>query len=267
MKRFLKKVRDKLFLNAIRNIMDETFHTYIQSEMDIFKELRDKNDFIGNFKTKKDFEVFCSEHEQSFRHDMVLGMFARTQFSKKVQTYKYHGFCSICNKAVDFICYPNYFGTQIEGLLCPDCRQNVRLRMMYNAVLATYRKGMRVYASEYVTGFFQRLQKVIPDVIGSEFLAPDDERRKTIRHEDVTKLSFEDESLDLYISNDVLEHVFDYKAAFKEAYRVLAPGGKFLFHAPFHCHNEKTEIRAKLDGGGDNIFARTCLSWRPLVAG
>lgn len=255
MKKFLKKIRNKIFLNAVRNVcmkklkkktMGEDFHGVIQSAISRVMEIRDKDNFTCNFKSRKEFESFCFKHEKSFLHDSAIGNLAKVKYDKSVQNYKYRGFCSICSEEVDFICDSNG-GTHIEGMLCPKCRQNVRLRMMYNAVLAAYRKGMKVYASECVTGFFQCLKNVIPDIIGSEFLEPDDDRRKTIRHEDITKLSFADESLDLYISNDVLEHVFDYKAAFREAHRVISNGGKFLFHAPFHYKNDKTEIRAKLD--------------------
>ena len=159
-KKILVKLRNKLFLNAVREIVrkhqewEETYiHHIVQFGMDLFMEIREKSDFSHNFKALEDFEAFCTEHEQTFRHDHVHGMVAKFRFSEDIQTYKYHGFCSICNKDVDFIC-DSSVGTHIEGLLCPECRQNVRLRMMYNAVLATYCKGMRVYASEYVTGFF-----------------------------------------------------------------------------------------------------------------
>ena len=109
---------------------------------------------------------------------------------------------------------------------------------MHTAVKRFYRQGEKVYISEKVTGFFKLLEKFIPDIIGSEFFDENDERRKEIRHENVEKLSFDSESIDLYISNDVLEHVFDYKSALSEAYRILRDGGVFLFHIPFHSHTQ-----------------------------
>jgi SAM-dependent methyltransferase len=53
-----------------------------------------------------------------------------------------------------------------------------------------------------------------------------------IRCEDITRLTFRDSSLDLILSSDVLEHVPDLDAAFKESYRVLRPGGSHLFTVP-----------------------------------
>lgn len=45
------------------------------------------------------------------------------------------------------------------------------------------------------------------------------------RCENLENLTFKDESFDLFISQDVMEHVFNPEAAFKEIARVLKPGG------------------------------------------
>lgn len=98
-----------------------------------------------------------------------------------------------------------------------------------------------------ITPFFSKLKEVAPNLIGSEYMG-DNIKSGTfvnnIRHEDSTKLSFEDNSFDLYISNDVFEHVFDFKKAFMESFRVLKKHGKMIFHVPFHLDQEKTVIRA-----------------------
>jgi SAM-dependent methyltransferase len=51
--------------------------------------------------------------------------------------------------------------------------------------------------------------------------------------EDITHLTFPDSSLDLIVSSDVLEHVPDVSAAFRESFRVLRPGGAHIFTVPF----------------------------------
>jgi SAM-dependent methyltransferase len=50
--------------------------------------------------------------------------------------------------------------------------------------------------------------------------------------EDITRLTLPDASLDLIISSDVLEHVPDVEAAFRESFRVLRPGGAHVFTVP-----------------------------------
>ena len=48
----------------------------------------------------------------------------------------------------------------------------------------------------------------------------------------VYKLPFEDNTFDLVICSEVLEHLEDYHAAIDEIYRVLKPEGKFLPSVP-----------------------------------
>jgi len=44
---------------------------------------------------------------------------------------------------------------------------------------------------------------------------------------DEENLPFEDNSIDLVVSNDSIEHMGNPKHVFKEVYRILKPGGKF----------------------------------------
>ncbi len=70
-----------------------------------------------------------------------------------------------------------------------------------------------------------------------------------IRCEDLTALTFEDASLDLVISEDVLEHVPDPRKALAEVRRVLRPGGSFIFSVPQHTER-RTQTRATMDADG-----------------
>jgi SAM-dependent methyltransferase len=64
--------------------------------------------------------------------------------------------------------------------------------------------------------------------------------------EDVTALTFENESLDLIVSSDVLEHVPFLDKAFSETARVLRPGGAHLFTVPPRA---KTKRRSEVVEG------------------
>jgi SAM-dependent methyltransferase len=63
------------------------------------------------------------------------------------------------------------------------------------------------------------------------------------RCEDITKLTFNDSSIDILISSDVLEHVSDIQSAILETKRVLRAGGFHLFTVP---PKSKTVQRAKV---------------------
>jgi len=65
--------------------------------------------------------------------------------------------------------------------------------------------------------------------------------------EDITRLTLPNESVDLIVSSDVLEHVPDALAAFRESYRVLRPGGIHLFTVPY----QKTTVQRAIVRDGE----------------
>jgi ubiquinone/menaquinone biosynthesis C-methylase UbiE len=62
-------------------------------------------------------------------------------------------------------------------------------------------------------------------------------------------LTFPDEKFDIVITEDVLEHVRDYKKALLEIYRVLKNGGVNIFTIPF-LFNKETIVR--IDTSSEN---------------
>ena len=70
-----------------------------------------------------------------------------------------------------------------------------------------------------------------------------------VRCESIEDLTFADESIDIFITQDVLEHVFHPDRAIREIARVLRPGGAHVFTVPVHPALETTICRAKLVDG------------------
>jgi len=71
-----------------------------------------------------------------------------------------------------------------------------------------------------------------------------------IRCENLERLTFADESVDLHITQDVFEHLFDPAAAFREIARTLRPGGAHVFTTPLARNNEPTQFCAALAPDG-----------------
>jgi SAM-dependent methyltransferase len=116
---------------------------------------------------------------------------------------------------------------------------------------------------EYQSGLHNALKGVFPSILGSEFISetctPGQSypcNGNTIRHEDITKLSYANDSLDLIAHNDILEHVYDYRTAFKECHRVLRKGGCMVFTMPFFMSQNKNLLRGRLlaDGSLQHIL-------------
>ncbi len=63
---------------------------------------------------------------------------------------------------------------------------------------------------------------------------------------DMTALPFPDASFDAVVVIDALHHVPDVPAVFREAFRVLARGGRFLLAEPGEGHSETAKSRAEM---------------------
>lgn len=144
-----------------------------------------------------------------------------------------------------------------EGLICPVTRLSNRSRAVFHKFRYDFgdRTDLSIYVTEQSTHLYLFLKGLFPGLIGSEFLPHitfGTTDSKGIRSEDLTHLSFGDESQDTILSLDVLEHIPDYKAALSECARVLKPGGRIYITAPF-AGSAKTLVRAKIDEGGKII--------------
>jgi SAM-dependent methyltransferase len=71
-----------------------------------------------------------------------------------------------------------------------------------------------------------------------------------IRNENLERLQFTSGTFDLFITQDVLEHVFNPARAIAEVQRVLRPGGAHVFTTPRHLDLPVTRQRAHSEPGG-----------------
>ena len=183
------------------------------------------------------------------------------------QTWR--GFCTYCRTPRDFtVSAGARLGENLnlrEGLVCLGCGLGNRLRLIFKAVEefagspAELRKK-RVYVAERLTAFYQRLADRVEDVVGSEYLGarstPGQSQKvglQLVRHEDLCRLSFPDESFDLVVHADVLEHVPDFRRAFAELHRVTRRGGGMFFSVPFLHERADDEVRASVQADGSIV--------------
>ena len=87
-------------------------------------------------------------------------------------------------------------------------------------------------------------------------MAPGEEKDGVVC-QDLTRLTFGDSAFDVVISSDVMEHVSDPVAGFREVHRVLKRGGCYVFTLPIRVPMKKeTVTRAviKPDGTVEHIL-------------
>lgn len=182
-------------------------------------------------------------------------------------TFVVPGFCWVDQRAVSFSVDFRY-GTRSEGrlvpnwrerLLCPLCHFNCRQRAAIHLFEIHCRPEPKaaVYITEQISPVYRWLAAHYPNVVGSEFIgekfSPGEVNHEGTRHEDLTCLSFGDETMDAILSFDVFEHIPDFLAAFRECARILKPGGMLLTTVPFRTDSPMNLIRASHSETGELI--------------
>lgn len=96
-------------------------------------------------------------------------------------------------------------------------------------------RSLVVHESSPATrGASVRLARECPNYVGSQYF-PGEPLGSMVggtRCENLEALSFASGSVDLHVTQDVMEHVFDPAQAFKEIARTLKPGGAHVFTVP-----------------------------------
>ena len=128
------------------------------------------------------------------------------------------------------------------------------------ALLPEIRK-LRVAEINAIDGLHAFVQR-LPFYSGSEFRDENDTAANTpgAHSEDLTRLTYPDQSFDLILTSETLEHVPDLSAALREIHRVLAPGGRHVFTVPVLPATRETYSRAILgpDGSIQDRSPRIC---------
>jgi len=169
------------------------------------------------------------------------------------------GFCYVCRGMRSFAVSisaatgrPNWR----ETLTCETCGLWTRVRAALQVIETDLHLGPNstVYITEQCTPLFGHLKSKYRNLIGSEFLgddvSPGSLNANGVRHEDLTNLSFGDESFDYILSFDVFEHVPEFRTAFEECFRCLKPGGVLAFSVPFVASSRSIIVRATVDVDG-----------------
>jgi hypothetical protein len=184
---------------------------------------------------------------------------------KPYPMFRVSGECCVCNQQRDF--YADFRYSDIssnqkipnwrERLVCLSCLFNSRLRASIHIFeqICIPTKNSRIYMTEQKTPMYSYIKHNFPETVGSEYLGSKTIRgevtRKGIRNEDLCDLTFRDNSFDVILSYDVLEHIPDYTPALKECYRVLDDKGVLLLSVPFRLNDEATLVRATVNSEGN----------------
>ncbi|MFN7056809.1 class I SAM-dependent methyltransferase [Hyphomonas sp.] len=168
--------------------------------------------------------------------------------------FTHHGFCNICERRTEFTALYDWFR---DHLLCASCGSVPRERALMETIKRYYPKFARLKiheSSPIGRGVSARLARDCRNYSFSHYL-PDTpfgqvDPLYNARSETLEALTFADGSFDLLITQDVMEHVFNPDAAFREIARVLKPGGAHIFTVPITRKGDASRRRAQLEPDG-----------------
>lgn len=179
-----------------------------------------------------------------------------------LRNLRYHrmGNCNICGRPTLFFCTDP--ATARNNMYCLFCRSSSRNRHVAKIILAEVIKSVSSIAqipkatelkvlNTDIDDAFSEILRHHSSVVCSALLPdvqPGTKLRERMFCQDLENLTFEDESFDLVITQDVLEHVRDSQKAFQEILRVLKVGGYHVFTVPFYF--ERQTVRY-VDTSGD----------------
>tara|TARA_R110002051_G_scaffold139514_1_gene212211 strand:+ start:30610 stop:31335 length:726 start_codon:yes stop_codon:yes gene_type:complete len=174
--------------------------------------------------------------------------------------FHHKGYCDICEADVEFVATQRWFR---DHLLCPQCLSVPRERALMNVLRRYYAKyrSLKIHeSSPGGRGVSARLSRECRKYSRSFFFAdtPLGETNSTFnaRCENLESLTFGEGVFDLFITQDVLEHVPDPTAAFREISRVLKPGGAHVFTVPLVNKCEPSAARVQRDENGALIYLK-----------
>lgn len=119
--------------------------------------------------------------------------------------------------------------------------------------------ALRIHESSPVMrGASARLARECPQYLPTQFFPgiPPGAAHRGCRCETLEKLTFADGSIDIHVTQDVMEHVFDPASAFREIARTLCPGGAHVFTTPLVEKNSPSRVCATLNEHGEIVHLR-----------
>lgn len=169
---------------------------------------------------------------------------------------KINGYCSICEEATSFVSIHNYLR---DNLTCSKCQSLPRERAIMeviNEYLPNW-KTLKIHESSPINrGVSPKFQKEATMYSSSQYY-PNRKSGEVIdgfRNENLEQLTFDDNSFDLILTQDVFEHLYNPEKAFKAISRVLKKGGYHIFTLPLINHFNKTQKNAVIKENGEIEF-------------
>jgi SAM-dependent methyltransferase len=161
------------------------------------------------------------------------------------------GYCLTCDHRTLFVETGPWLANEY---LCVRCHSMPRWRALIRVLNTRFTdwRSVRIHEAGASGLATEKIRREATNYSGSRYLVPDVPRGELVGNvscQDLEGLTFPDESFDLFITQDVMEHVLRPDRAFAEIARVLRPGGAHVFTVPMR-RGAPTLVRAVPSGEG-----------------
>lgn len=189
----------------------------------------------------------------------AVGKWRRGNFPLPVaggsEPFSNEGYCMTCDADTVFSAKSEWLR---DYYICEKCSSIPRERALMFCIERHYPgwRELRIHESSPVfRGASMKLKKHCANYVCSHYF-PDFPLGAVVdingfRNENLGNLTFPDESFDLFITQDVMEHIFYPAVVFAEIARVLKPGGAHIFSVPLVNKERPSEVWARRDDAGN----------------
>lgn len=157
------------------------------------------------------------------------------------------GYCPICEAPTTFRARDHWYR---GSLTCPTCPNGSvprerALALVLNRYFPDWRELAIHESSPAKRGISAKMAAEAAHLVQTHYY-PDLElgsEAREYRNEDLQRLTFGDNTFDLFVSLDVMEHIPDPEAAVREIHRTLKPGGHLLSAWPVRRQQVEGMVR------------------------
>lgn len=185
-----------------------------------------------------------------------FNLFQSTRLAKAA--FSHAGFCPLCEKETTFYSSNEWFRDFLKCGLCKSIPRERALMHVIKMFLPNYRELSIHESSPANRGASPKLKIECPNYSASQYFVDVElgsiHNKTGFRCENLEALTFDKQSFDLFITQDVMEHIFDPAKAFKEIARVLKPGGMHIFTVPIINKDKQSDCWASRDKNGMIIY-------------
>jgi SAM-dependent methyltransferase len=168
---------------------------------------------------------------------------------------KSRGICPICEQESTFVARDPWLRDHFKCTRCASIPRERALMWVLQQRVSNWRELKIHESSPGGRGASKRFATECPDYIPSHFFA-DKPLGSTVgqyRCENLEQLTFADESIDLHITQDVLEHILRPERAIAEIARTLKPGGAHIFTVPLLNKDAPSRVRVDVKETGEVV--------------